>query len=190
MATQIGIEGRIKHVQDTRSGHTGIGGGLDFWSPNLNIFRDPRWGRGQETYGEDPFLTGRMGVAYVTGMQGRRPQVLYGDFDTEALCRTQRTGANATFCRCRRQQTRRGRYPGNVSRFSRRASSARRLARFARSSCAWFNFVFWTRSKSALICSAAIPADFRSGSNAFIISIWLPTHSAKISMPSGSVLPP
>jgi beta-glucosidase len=45
-------------------------GGLDFWSPNLNIFRDPRWGRGQETYGEDPFLTGRMGVAYVTGLQG------------------------------------------------------------------------------------------------------------------------
>jgi beta-glucosidase len=74
MATQIGIEGRIKHVQDTRAGHTGIGGGLDFWSPNLNIFRDPRWGRGQETYGEDPFLTGRMGVAYVTGMQGDDPK--------------------------------------------------------------------------------------------------------------------
>ncbi len=51
----------------------GIGGGLDFWSPNLNIFRDPRWGRGQETYGEDPFLTGRMGVAFVTGMQGDDP---------------------------------------------------------------------------------------------------------------------
>jgi beta-glucosidase len=52
----------------------GIGGGLDFWAPNLNIFRDPRWGRGQETYGEDPFLTGRMGVAYVTGMQGDDPR--------------------------------------------------------------------------------------------------------------------
>jgi beta-glucosidase len=74
MATQIGIEGRIKHVQDLRAGHTGIFGGLDFWSPNLNIFRDPRWGRGQETYGEDPFLTGRMGVAYVTGMQGDDPK--------------------------------------------------------------------------------------------------------------------
>ena len=44
MATQIGIEGRIKHVQNAREGHTGIGGGLDFWAPNLNIFRDPRWG--------------------------------------------------------------------------------------------------------------------------------------------------
>ena len=73
MATQIGIEGRIKHVQDSANGHMGIGGGLDFWAPNLNIFRDPRWGRGQETYGEDPFLTGRMGVAYVTGMQGDDP---------------------------------------------------------------------------------------------------------------------
>ena len=74
MAGQIGIEGRIKHVQNLREGHTGIMGGLDFWSPNLNIFRDPRWGRGQETYGEDPFLTGRMGVAYVTGLQGNDPK--------------------------------------------------------------------------------------------------------------------
>ena len=74
MAAQIGVEGRIKHVQNAREGHTGIMGGLDFWSPNLNIFRDPRWGRGQETYGEDPFLTGRMGVAYVTGLQGDDPK--------------------------------------------------------------------------------------------------------------------
>jgi beta-glucosidase len=74
MAAQIGIEGRIKHVQNLREGHTGIMGGLDFWSPNLNIFRDPRWGRGQETYGEDPFLTGRFGVAYVTGLQGNDPK--------------------------------------------------------------------------------------------------------------------
>jgi beta-glucosidase len=74
MAGQIGVEGRIKHVQNLREGHTGIMGGLDFWSPNLNIFRDPRWGRGQETYGEDPFLTARMGVAYVTGLQGDNPR--------------------------------------------------------------------------------------------------------------------
>ena len=50
-----------------------IGGGLDTWSPNINIFRDPRWGRGQETYGEDPFLTARIGVAYIRGMQGDDP---------------------------------------------------------------------------------------------------------------------
>jgi beta-glucosidase len=74
MATDIGIEGRIKHVQDVRAGHSGIMGGLDFWAPNLNLFRDPRWGRGQETYGEDPFLIGRMGVAFVTGMQGDDPR--------------------------------------------------------------------------------------------------------------------
>src|SRR5512140_2447242 len=78
MAAQIGVEGRIKHVQNAREGHTGIMGGLDFWSPNLNIFRDPRWGRGQETYGEDPFLTSRMGVAFVKGMQGDDPRYFLG----------------------------------------------------------------------------------------------------------------
>ena len=50
--------------------------GLTYWSPNINIFRDPRWGRGQETYGEDPYLTGRMGVAFVTGLQGNDPHYL------------------------------------------------------------------------------------------------------------------
>jgi beta-glucosidase len=50
--------------------------GLTYWSPNINIFRDPRWGRGQETYGEDPYLTSRMGVAFVTGMQGKDPHYL------------------------------------------------------------------------------------------------------------------
>jgi beta-glucosidase len=70
MATTIGVEGRIKHVQAERDGHSDIFEGLDFWAPNVNIFRDPRWGRGQETYGEDPFLSARLAVAFVTGMQG------------------------------------------------------------------------------------------------------------------------
>jgi beta-glucosidase len=76
MATAIGVEGRIKFVQNLAAhpGYSNIFEGLDFWAPNLNIFRDPRWGRGQETYGEDPFLTGRMGVAYVTGLQGDDPR--------------------------------------------------------------------------------------------------------------------
>jgi beta-glucosidase len=74
MAVVIGTEGRIKHAQDVRAGHSNIYEGLDFWAPNINIFRDPRWGRGQETYGEDPFLTGRLGVAFVTGMQGDDPR--------------------------------------------------------------------------------------------------------------------
>src|SRR5438045_3852722 len=50
--------------------------GLTYWSPNINIFRDPRWGRGQETYGEDPYLTSRMGVEFVKGMQGNDPHYL------------------------------------------------------------------------------------------------------------------
>jgi len=74
MATDIGIEGRIKHAQAVRDGHSNVFEGLDFWAPNVNIFRDPRWGRGQETYGEDPFLTGRMAVAFVTGIQGDDPK--------------------------------------------------------------------------------------------------------------------
>jgi beta-glucosidase len=73
MAVAISIEGRIKHAQDVRAGHSNVMEGLDFWAPNMNIVRDPRWGRGQETYGEDPFLTGRLGVAFVTGMQGDDP---------------------------------------------------------------------------------------------------------------------
>ena len=73
MAEAIGVEGRIKHAQAMKKGHSTTFEGLDFWAPNINIFRDPRWGRGQETYGEDPFLTGRMAVAYVTGMQGTDP---------------------------------------------------------------------------------------------------------------------
>ena len=73
MASAIGIEGRIKHTQHERAGHSNIFEGLDFWAPNVNIFRDPRWGRGQETYGEDPFLSARLAVAFVTGMQGDDP---------------------------------------------------------------------------------------------------------------------
>ena len=74
MAIAIGVEGRIKHVQAMRDGHSNVFEGLDFWAPNVNIFRDPRWGRGQETYGEDPFLSARMAVAFVTGMQGDDPK--------------------------------------------------------------------------------------------------------------------
>lgn len=73
MAEDIGVEGRLKHAEAVRTGHSSTFEGLDFWAPNVNIFRDPRWGRGQETYGEDPFLTGRLAVAFVTGMQGTDP---------------------------------------------------------------------------------------------------------------------
>ncbi|MCI6956129.1 MAG: glycoside hydrolase family 3 C-terminal domain-containing protein [Candidatus Faecousia sp.] len=66
----ISTEGRAKYNVSQRYGDYGIYKGLTFWSPNVNIFRDPRWGRGQETYGEDPYLTGRMGVSFVKGIQG------------------------------------------------------------------------------------------------------------------------
>jgi beta-glucosidase len=74
MGAAIGVEGRIKHAQAMRDGHSNVFEGLDFWAPNLNVVRDPRWGRGQESYGEDPFLLARMGVAFVTGMQGDDPK--------------------------------------------------------------------------------------------------------------------
>ena len=76
VASVISIEVRALHTLGRETGKLGrIGTGLDTWSPNINIFRDPRWGRGQETYGEDPFLTARMGVAFVTGMQGPDPDL-------------------------------------------------------------------------------------------------------------------
>jgi beta-glucosidase len=74
MAEVIADEARAKHHQFVRQGQRGRYQGLTFWSPNINIFRDPRWGRGQETYGEDPFLTGRLGVAFVRGLQGDDPR--------------------------------------------------------------------------------------------------------------------
>lgn len=76
VANAISDEARAKYHEFQRRGKTGIYQGLTFWSPNINIFRDPRWGRGHETYGEDPFLTGRMGLEFVRGMQGDDPKYL------------------------------------------------------------------------------------------------------------------
>jgi beta-glucosidase len=77
VATTIGIEFRAKYsAERAADGSTDWYKGLTVWSPNINIFRDPRWGRGQETYGEDPYLTSRLGVAFVTGLQGDRQDFL------------------------------------------------------------------------------------------------------------------
>ena len=70
VATAISDEARAKYNEYRKFGYTQIYQGLTFWSPNINIFRDPRWGRGHETYGEDPYLTGRMGTAFIKGLQG------------------------------------------------------------------------------------------------------------------------
>ncbi len=69
IACVIAEEARAKYNEFQRNGECGACQGLTFWSPNINIFRDPRWGRGHETYGEDPFLTGRLGCAFVNGLQ-------------------------------------------------------------------------------------------------------------------------
>ncbi len=74
VADVISTEARAKNNEFLRKGERDIYKGLTFWSPNINIFRDPRWGRGQETYGEDPYLTARMGVSFVKGLQGDDPK--------------------------------------------------------------------------------------------------------------------
>ena len=76
VATAISDEARAKHHEALRRNTRQIYTGLTFWSPNINIFRDPRWGRGQETYGEDPYLAARLGVAFVKGLQGDDPNYL------------------------------------------------------------------------------------------------------------------
>jgi beta-glucosidase len=76
VASVISEEARAKYNDAQLHGNRARFHGLTFWSPNINIFRDPRWGRGQETYGEDPYLTGRLGVAFVKGLQGDDPRYL------------------------------------------------------------------------------------------------------------------
>jgi beta-glucosidase len=76
VACIISDEARAKHHEAVRNNDRSRFKGLTFWSPNINIFRDPRWGRGQETYGEDPYLTGQMGIQFVRGLQGNDPKYL------------------------------------------------------------------------------------------------------------------
>ena len=73
VATAISTEGRAKNLEYRANNVFDSMTGLDFWSPNINIFRDPRWGRGQESYGEDPYLSGRFAIAFVKGIQGDDP---------------------------------------------------------------------------------------------------------------------
>lgn len=74
IAAVIADEARVKHHSAAAYGDRGIYKGLTMWTPNINIFRDPRWGRGHETYGEDPYLTSRLGVAFIKGLQGEDPK--------------------------------------------------------------------------------------------------------------------
>lgn len=76
VSSAVSDEARAMHNAAKTKGYNKQYGGLTFWTPNINIFRDPRWGRGQETYGEDPFLTARIGTAFVKGLQGDNPKYL------------------------------------------------------------------------------------------------------------------
>src|SRR5579872_2693443 len=73
VAAAVADEARAKHHEFVRHGDRGLYKGLTFWAPNINIFRDPRWGRGHETYGECPHLTARLGVSFCRGLQGDHP---------------------------------------------------------------------------------------------------------------------
>ncbi|MGB7759325.1 MAG: glycoside hydrolase family 3 C-terminal domain-containing protein [Bryobacteraceae bacterium] len=76
VSTAISDEARAKHHEAVRRGQRNIYQGLTFWTPNINLFRDPRWGRGMETYGEDPYLTGSMAAKFIRGLQGDDPKYL------------------------------------------------------------------------------------------------------------------
>ncbi|MGN0561387.1 MAG: glycoside hydrolase family 3 N-terminal domain-containing protein, partial [Candidatus Fimenecus sp.] len=76
VAEVISTEARAKFNESQQNGDYGGYKGLTMWSPNINIFRDPRWGRGQETYGEDPYLTGLLGNAFICGLQGDDPEYI------------------------------------------------------------------------------------------------------------------
>jgi len=74
VSTVISDEGRAKNNEAIRNGNRGMYYGLTYWSPNINLFRDPRWGRGQETYGEDPYLTSEIAIPFIKGLQGDNPK--------------------------------------------------------------------------------------------------------------------
>ena len=94
VADTVSTEGRAKYNEFQKEGDGDIYKGLTYWTPNVNIFRDPRWGRGHETYGEDPYLTSRLGVAFVKGLQGRG-RAFENSRLRQTFCRAFRTGGSA-----------------------------------------------------------------------------------------------
>ena len=98
----ISDETRAKHHEAIQNDNRGRYYGLSHWTPNINIFRDPRWGRGQETYGEDPFLTARLGVAAVKGLQGDDSRLFQNICLCQTFCRAQRPRVESPLLRCLR----------------------------------------------------------------------------------------
>ena len=125
MATAISDEARAKNNEFIRRGKRSIYQGLTFWTPNINLVRDPRWGRGMETYGEDPYLVGRMAVAVHQGTARQRSEVSEGGGHRQALRRAQRAGIVAP--QLRRQGGR-----GGPRRTATCRTSRRRFAKAAR----------------------------------------------------------
>lgn len=103
VAKAVSTEARGKYNEYKKFGYTKVYQGLTCWSPNINIFRDPRWGRGHETYGEDPYLTGRMGAAFVRGLQGEgkyhRVDATLKHYAVHSGPESGRLGANVTVSR-------------------------------------------------------------------------------------------
>ena len=91
IADTISTEARAKYNEAIQHDSHRRYHGLTFWSPNINIFRDPRWGRGQETFGEDPYLTSEMALAFIHGMQGNDPKYFKTIATVKTLCSSQRT---------------------------------------------------------------------------------------------------
>jgi hypothetical protein len=99
IATAISDEARAKHHEYATRNKRNIYQGLTYWTPNINIFRDPRWGRGMETYGEDPYLTGELAVDFIKGLQGDDPKYFKLIGYCQTFYRTQRTGIYSSLVR-------------------------------------------------------------------------------------------
>ena len=144
IATVISDEARAKHHQALRQGNRGMYVGLTYWSPNINIFRDPRWGRGQETYGECPYLTARMGVAFVQGLAGRSP----------ALSRSWSPRPSTSRCTAGRSRCATG-----STRWSARATCGKPTCRRSRPACrrrgAWSVMPAYNRTNGEPCCGSA-----------------------------------
>lgn len=106
VADAISTEGRAKYNAFQEEADHDIFKGLTFWAPNINIFRDPRWGRGHETFGEDPYLTSRMGVAFIRGIQGPDRNGAEGGGLRQAFCGAFRAGGRTSPLQCRVQRLR------------------------------------------------------------------------------------
>ena len=177
VATVIGTEARAKHHEAVRQGRRDIFEGLTFWSPNINIFRDPRWGRGQETYGEDPFLTARMGVAFVTGLQGDDPKYLTCRLDAQAFRGAQRTRVRSPWRSTSPRPSTTKKTP--TCRHSARPSRGQAASRCAPTTASTASPPAQTASCSAISCAGLGFDGFVVSDCGAVLDIWSGHHFSK-----------